>query len=127
MAASFMDVAPCRGSSIMPILIAMSRHDAPHAEPETAGPGNLKLHLPEWPTFGWADDVRPAMRAARAAGEPAALVTLHTVIGGGPRPPGAQMLLSHGVASGFLSGGCIEGDIAIHAAGAIEDGRARHL
>ncbi|THD58172.1 MAG: XdhC family protein [Phenylobacterium sp.] len=87
----------------------------------------MPLTLPEWPTFGWADDMRPAMRAARAAGEVAALVTLHTVIGGGPRPPGAQMLLSPSVASGFLSGGCVEGDIAIHAARTIEDGRARHL
>ena len=85
------------------------------------------IDLPEWALFGLAEDVRPAMRAARAAGEPAALVTLHTVRGGGPRPPGAQMLLSAGVVSGFLSGGCIEGDIAIHASRTIQDGEPRHL
>jgi xanthine dehydrogenase accessory factor len=77
--------------------------------------------------FGLAQDVRPAMRAAKAAGETAALVTLHTVVGGGPRLPGAQMLLSASIASGFLSGGCVEGDIAIHAAETINDGRPRHL
>ena len=91
-----------------------------------AQPG-LILDLPEWPMFGLAEDVRPAMRAAAAAGEAAALVTLHTVEGGGPRPPGAQMLLSPGVASGFLSGGCVEGDIAVHAARTIEDGQPRRL
>jgi xanthine dehydrogenase accessory factor len=87
----------------------------------------MKLSLPEWPMFGLSEDMRPAMRAASAAGEAAALVTLHTLQGGGPRPPGAQMLLSRSVASGFLSGGCVEGDIAIHAARTIEDGEPRHL
>jgi xanthine dehydrogenase accessory factor len=85
------------------------------------------LSLPEWPMFGLAEDMRPAMRAAAAAGEPAALVTLYAVEGGGPRPPGAQMLLSAGRASGFLSGGCVEGDIAVHAARTIADGEPRHL
>jgi xanthine dehydrogenase accessory factor len=77
--------------------------------------------------FGLAEDMRPAMRVASAAGETAALVTLHTVHGGGPRPPGAQMLLSAGAVSGFLSGGCIEGDIAIHAGRTIQDGEPRRL
>ena len=77
--------------------------------------------------FGLADDVRPTLRAAMAAGEPSALVTLHTVEGGGPRPPGTQMLFADGMVSGFLSGGCVEGDVAIHAARTLEDGEARHL
>jgi xanthine dehydrogenase accessory factor len=87
----------------------------------------MTLSLPEWPMFGLAEDMRPALRAASAAGEPAALVTLYAVEGGGPRPPGAQMLLSDSVASGFLSGGCVEGDIAVHAGRTIEDGEPRHL
>jgi xanthine dehydrogenase accessory factor len=87
----------------------------------------MELSLPEWPMFGLAEDMRPAMRAAAAAGEPAALVTLYAVEGGGPRPPGAQMLLSSAAVSGFLSGGCVEGDIALHAAQTIEDGEPRHL
>lgn len=87
----------------------------------------MELTLPEWPLFGLAEDMRPAMRAAAAAGEPAALVTLYRVEGGGPRPPGAQMLLSRAGASGFLSGGCVEADVALHAAATLEDGEARHL
>ena len=86
-----------------------------------------KLALPDWQMFGLVQDVRLAMRAAKVAGEPAALVTLHTVIGGGPRSPGTQMLLSASIASGFLSGGCVEGEIAIHAGATIEDGQPRHL
>jgi xanthine dehydrogenase accessory factor len=85
------------------------------------------LTLPEWPLFGLAEDMRPALRAAAGLGEPAALVTLYAVEGGGPRPPGAQMVLSPSIASGFLSGGCVEGDIALHAAQTIADGEARHL
>jgi xanthine dehydrogenase accessory factor len=37
------------------------------------------------------------------------------------------MVLSSGVLSGFLSGGCIEGDIALHASQVIESGEPRHL
>ncbi|MDR3510090.1 MAG: XdhC family protein [Caulobacteraceae bacterium] len=87
----------------------------------------MDLTLPEWPMFGLAEDMRPALRAAVAAGEAAALVTLYRVEGGGPRPPGAQMLLSEGVASGFLSGGCVEADVALHAAETIADGEPRRL
>ena len=83
--------------------------------------------LPEWPLFGFADDVRPAMKAAREAGRPAALVTLHTVEGGGPRPPGTQMLFAEGIVAGFLSGGCVEGDVALHASETLKDGQPRRL
>ena len=87
----------------------------------------MSLTLPEWPVFGLADDVRPAMRAAQAAGETLALATLYAVGDGGPRPPGSQMVFTPGTASGFLSGGCIEADIALHASRVIEDGEPRHL
>src|SRR5580704_18113894 len=87
----------------------------------------MSLTLPEWPLFGLADDVRPAMRAARAAGETVALATLYAVGDGGPRPPGSQMVFTPSAASGFLSGGCIEADIALQAAGVVEDGEPRHL
>jgi xanthine dehydrogenase accessory factor len=83
--------------------------------------------LPDWPLFGLADDMRPALRQIAGAGEAAALVTLYRVVGGGPRPEGAQMAVSRGRISGFLSGGCIEADVAIHAARTIEDGAPRHL
>jgi xanthine dehydrogenase accessory factor len=77
--------------------------------------------------FGLADDVRPAMREAALAGETLALATLYDVGDGGPRPPGSQMVLTPTAASGFLSGGCIEADIALHAARVMEDGEPRHL
>ncbi len=87
----------------------------------------MTITLPDWPMFGLAEDVRPALRAAMAAGEASALVTLFAVEGGGPRPPGAQMLFARAAVSGFLSGGCVEGDVAIHAAATLADGRPRRL
>ena len=83
--------------------------------------------LPDWPMFGLQDDVRPALLAAREAGQAAALVTLHRIVGSAPRPPGAQMLVTQTDLSGFLSGGCVEADIAIHARAALADGRPRRL
>jgi xanthine dehydrogenase accessory factor len=83
--------------------------------------------LPDWPMFGLADDVRPALAAAQDAGEPAALVTLYDNLGSAPRRPGAQMLVTAAGLTGFLSGGCVEGDIAVHAREALGDGRARRL
>jgi xanthine dehydrogenase accessory factor len=85
------------------------------------------LTLPAWPMFGLAEDVRPALAAAIEAGLPSALVTLFAVEGGGPRPPGAQMLLTERSAAGFLSGGCVEGDVALHAARTLADGAPRRL
>lgn len=83
--------------------------------------------FPDWPMFGLADDVRPALAAAQAAGEPAALVTLYDNVGSAPRRPGSQMLVTATALTGFLSGGCVEGDIAVHAREALRDGRARRL
>jgi xanthine dehydrogenase accessory factor len=87
----------------------------------------MDFSLPEWPLFGLAEDVRPTMRAALASGQACALVTLHTVEGGGPRPPGTQMLFAREHLCGFLSGGCVEGDVAIHAAQTLADGQPRQL
>jgi xanthine dehydrogenase accessory factor len=87
----------------------------------------MDLTLPVWPMFGLAEDVRPALRRAIAAGEPCALVTLYHVEGGGPRPPGTQMVFADGLVAGFLSGGCVEGDVAIHASQTLADGEPRRL
>ena len=87
----------------------------------------MAIDLPEWPLFGLAEDVRPALRAAVSAGQPSALVTLYSLDGGGPRPPGAQMLFAEGLVAGFLSGGCVEGDVALHAAETLADGQPRRL
>jgi xanthine dehydrogenase accessory factor len=83
--------------------------------------------LPDWPLFGFIDDLRPALRAALATGRPAALATIIGLDGGGPRPIGTQMVFGEGVVEGFLSGGCVEADVALHARQTLEDGEARRL
>lgn len=83
--------------------------------------------LPDWPLYGLADDQRPALRALREAGEPAVLATIAALGGGGPRPVGAQMVFGRDFVSGFLSGGCVEGDVALHAAACLADGEPRRL
>jgi xanthine dehydrogenase accessory factor len=83
--------------------------------------------LPEWPTFGLAEDVRPALRQARDSGRPLALATLVAVEGGGPRPAGTQMVFAEGIAAGYFSGGCVESDVADHAFACLADGQPRTL
>jgi xanthine dehydrogenase accessory factor len=83
--------------------------------------------LPDWPAYGLAEDQRPALRAALAAGRPAALATIAALGGGGPRPVGTQMVFAEGLISGFLSGGCVEGDVAGHARACLADGAPRRL
>lgn len=83
--------------------------------------------LPEWPLFGMADDVRPSLRQAQQGKTPLALATLTSVEGGGPRPPGTQMVFAHGVLAGYFSGGCVEADVADHAFACLEDGAPRRL
>lgn len=96
------------------------------AEPLVADP--FRFALPDWPVFGLADDVRPALAEALERGVACALVTLVQARGGAPRPEGAQMLATaDGQMSGFLSGGCVEGDVLIHAAETLGDGRPRTL
>jgi xanthine dehydrogenase accessory factor len=81
----------------------------------------------DWPIFGMADDVRPALARAMAAHQDSVLATLTAVVGGGPRPPGAQMLIAADGLSGFLSGGCIEADIVAHAAEVLATGQPQRL
>ncbi len=83
--------------------------------------------LPEWPLFGFADDARPALRQALDAGKSAALATITGLGGGGPRPVGTQMVVADGVVSGFLSGGCLESDVAGHAMEVLETGAPKRL
>lgn len=83
--------------------------------------------LPDWPMFGLGDDSRPALAEARAAGRPCALATIVALDGGGPRPVGTQMVVGEGILSGFLSGGCLEADVAGHAEACLADGEPRRL
>ena len=82
---------------------------------------------PEWADFGLTDDVRPALLEARKCSEPAALVTLIAADGGSPRPAGTQMLVTRDHLCGFLSGGCVEADVAAHGRAALLDGQPRRL
>ena len=77
----------------------------------------MTLTLPEWPIFGLGDDARPALLAARIAGQAAALATIVGLDGGGPRPVGTQMVITATEVFGFLSGGCLEADVVHHAQG----------
>lgn len=83
--------------------------------------------LPDWPDYGLADDQRPALRAALAARKPAVLATIAALGDGGPRPVGTQMVFAEGLVSGFLSGGCVEGDVAGHARVCLADRHPRRL
>ncbi len=96
---------------------------------DSSAPGLLLADASQtdWPIFGMADDVRPALMRAAAAREDSVLATLTAVIGGGPRPPGSQMLIARDGLSGFLSGGCIEADIVAHAAEVLSTGRPQRL
>ncbi len=87
----------------------------------------MTIELATWPMFGLTDDARPAMAAARERREAAVLATIVGLDGGGPRPLGAQMVIARGGVSGFLSGGCLEADVAGHAEAVLEDGEPRRL
>jgi xanthine dehydrogenase accessory factor len=102
------------------------------ADPSPTDDGPPKADLTaaavsDWPIFGMADDVRPALARAAAAQADSVLATLTAVVGGGPRPPGTQMLISGEGLCGFLSGGCIEADIVAHAADVLKSGRPQRL
>lgn len=79
-----------------------------------------------WPMHGMADDARPALAAALCRGS-AALATIIALGDGGPRPIGAQMVFGENILSGFLSGGCIEADVEVHARACLADGQPRRL
>jgi xanthine dehydrogenase accessory factor len=67
------------------------------------------------------DDMRPRMFALAAAGRAFALATI-VAANGGPRPVGSQLVIDDAHCWGFLSGGCIEADIALHARAVIAEG-----
>ncbi|WP_127143099.1 XdhC family protein [Pelagibacterium montanilacus] len=79
-----------------------------------------------WTRNEQIDDIRPALLAAAEGPEPFALATI-VAADGGPRPVGTQMVVTHAERTGFLSGGCIEGDVACHARAVIAEGRPRRL
>lgn len=81
-----------------------------------------------WRLAAQIDDIRAPLAELAAAGtENFALATLVEVDGSAPRDPGAQMLISDHAHWGFLSGGCIEDDVARHAREAMAEGAPRLL
>ena len=81
----------------------------------------------DWPEFGLEDDVRPTLQAVMQAGDPAVLVTLYAADGGSPRGIGTQMLFGAGQVTGYLSGGCVEADVALHADQVMASGEPMRL
>lgn len=75
---------------------------------------------------GLEDDLRPRIAAAISKGRPFVLVTTYAA-DGGPRGVGAQMVVTETESWGFVSGGCIEADVAIQARLTLADGEPRHL
>ena len=82
--------------------------------------------MAEWPTTGLEDDMRPRMFAAAEAGQAFALATI-VEADGGPRPVGSQMVITRDHEWGFLSGGCIEADVALHGREVLADGIPQRL
>lgn len=87
----------------------------------------MREPLPEWPMFGLAEDVRPLLLQAFQAAKPLVLATMTKVEGGGPRPPGTQMVFAEEIVGGYFSGGCVESDVADHAFACLADGEPRTL
>jgi xanthine dehydrogenase accessory factor len=102
-----------------------------NSESEMSGPSKKKSRRPhadnfDWPLWGLTDDIRSALKRALDDG-PAALVTLTQLEGGGPRPVGSQMIVGARCVEGFLSGGCIEADVILHARACLEKNEPKRL
>ena len=83
--------------------------------------------MTSWRMTAPIDDIRGPLTGVLAAGEPCAIATLVTVDGSAPRDAGAQMLVTAGEYWGFLSGGCIEADVARHGREAMAERAPRRL
>ena len=81
----------------------------------------------DWPVYGLSADVRPALSAGLRVGAPMVMVTLYAAEGATPLGLGAQMLFVGDAPTGFLSGGCVEGDVALQASAVLADGAPRRL
>jgi xanthine dehydrogenase accessory factor len=87
----------------------------------------MRIQDEDWPTFGWSADVRTFLEQMRREGLPTVLATLVRTEGSSPRPAGSQMAFDHKRATGYFSGGCLEADVANHAAVVLADGKSRRL
>lgn len=87
----------------------------------------MRIDGDDWPSFGWAADMRPAFADARARKLPLVLGTLVRATGLAPRPVGTQMAFVGPRASGYISGGCLEADVGNHASEVVREGTPRRL
>lgn len=77
--------------------------------------------------MGFADDLAVRDRWV-AEGKAVVAATVLDVQGTAPRPPGSRMLVSSaGEVVGSVSAGCVEGDVALHAAEVLRNGVGRVL
>ncbi|MEL7130239.1 MAG: XdhC family protein, partial [Pseudomonadota bacterium] len=73
-------------------------------------------------------DVLRLTLAQQEAGLPCALAIMTSIEGGGVRAPGALMgVTAEGHTFGYLSGGCIDADVALRAQSALKTGTGRSL
>ena len=83
--------------------------------------------MTRWRLAAPVDDIREALLACPVLPERFAIATLVEVDGSAPRDVGAQMLITEDEHWGFLSGGCIEDDVARHGREALAEGAPRML
>jgi xanthine dehydrogenase accessory factor len=80
----------------------------------------------DWPLYGLVDDIRDAVAQMLASNQNGALATLVQADGPSPRPIGSQILLSeHGLAAGYVSGGCVEASLEAIGQDVLAQGRPR--
>lgn len=78
--------------------------------------------MSHWRLAAPVDDIREALLALPALPEHFAIATLVEVDGSAPRDVGAQILVTADAHWGFLSGGCIEADVARHGREVLAEG-----
>lgn len=83
--------------------------------------------MTRWRLAAPIDDIREGLLALDAMPTRFAIATLVEVSGSAPRDVGAQMLITDEEYWGFLSGGCIEADVAQHGREAMAEGIPRLL
>jgi xanthine dehydrogenase accessory factor len=83
--------------------------------------------MTSWHLAASIDDIRAPLLAVHDGLARFAIATLVAVDGSAPRDVGAQMLITSDEHWGFLSGGCIEDDVARHGREAVAEGRPRLL
>jgi len=83
--------------------------------------------MSRWRLSAPIDDIRAPLLAGAGLAARFAIATLVEVDGSAPRDVGAQMLITADDYWGFLSGGCIEADVARHGREVLDEGAPRLL